>query len=533
MQKAYLEPVGMLPNEPLGDRMNSRPLASPSDTLDRLSAAFARRVAIDRRALAAFRVALGMLVIADLALRSRDLVAFYTDAGVLPRSALYADYGPIYTLHAVSGTARAQELLFVLAGAVALALVVGYRTRTATAVTWLLLVSLHVRNPMVLNSGDTLLRMLLFWAVFLPLGDRWAVDARRGDRGPTTATSVATMALLLQVVLMYATNAVHKTRSDAWTSGEAVPYAFQADHLTVLLGDVLSGYPAVLELFTYLWMATILASPLLLVLTGLRRVALATVFAGMHLGMLATLRIDLFPLIAVAGLIPFYPPVVWDAVGSLADRAGVADALGAASERVGAFAAPVTDAASAPAVPATLAGGLDRAREGFLTVVPCVFLVLVVTSNAAAVDYASMPDPGDRALDAIQGDQNWRMFAPTPTRTTKWFAAPATLENGSEVDALHRSRVDLDRPARPQDAYPTSRWRKYLGNMRFADNEKHRSYFSNYLCDRWNGERDTAVESVTVYYLYERTDPYDGTSESGETAILTYDCAGEFVQSGA
>jgi hypothetical protein len=504
-----------------------------SDALDRLSAAFARRVAIDRRALAAFRVALGTLVIADLALRSRDLVAFYTDAGVLPRSALFADYGPV-SLHAVSGAAWAQGLLFLLAGAVALALVVGYRTRTATAATWVLLVSLHMRNPMVLNSGDTLLRMLLFWAMFLPLGDRWAVDARDGDRTRTSVRSVATMALLLQVVLMYGTNAVHKTRSDAWTSGEAVAYVFQADHLTVLLGDVLAAYPGVLELLTYLWMATILASPLLLVLTGLRRAAFASAFAGMHLGMLVTLRIDLFPLIAVAGLIPFFPPVVWDAASALADRTGVADRLEVASKRVGSLSVPAADTVSPPAAPAKLADGLadglDRARGAFLTVVPCVFLVLVVTSNAAAVDYASMPDPGDRALDAIQGDQNWRMFAPTPTRTTKRFAAPATLENGSEVDALYRSRVDFDRPERAQDAYPTSRWRKYLVNMRFADNEKHRSYFANYLCERWNGERDTDAESVTVYYLYERTDPYDGTSTSGETAILTYDCSGAFVQ---
>ncbi|NHN47814.1 HTTM domain-containing protein [Halostella sp. JP-L12] len=525
--------------------MNRRTPSLPStvpDALDRLPAAFARRVAVDRRALAAFRAALGALVIADLALRSRDLVAFYTDAGVLPRSALFADYGTVYSVHAVSGAPWAQALLFLLAGAVALALVVGYRTRAATAVTWLLLVSLHLRNSMVLNGGDTLLRMLLFWAIFLPLGDRWAVDARTGaDETETTAASVGTMAVLLQVVLMYGTNAVHKTRSDAWTSGEAVAYVFQADHLTILLGDALAGYPAPLEAFTYLWMALILASPLLLVLTDLPRAALASAFAGMHLGMLVTLRIDLFPLIAVAGLIPFYPPVVWDAAESLADRIGAAAAVESLSERVAPPAvvsvpAAVSlgrsaDLASDSSATAALSAALERARGAFLTLVPCVFLVLVVTSNAAAVDYATTPDAGDRALDAIRGDQNWRMFAPTPTRTTKWFAAPAALENGSEVDLLHRSRVDLDRPARAQDAYPTSRWRKYLVNARFADNEKHRSYLANYLCERWNEGRGVDAESVTVYYLYERTDPYDGTTASGETAILTYDCDGEFVQS--
>jgi len=50
----------------------------------RLSAALRRRIRIDVRALAAFRVALGVVLLVDLALRARNLTAFYTDAGVLP-----------------------------------------------------------------------------------------------------------------------------------------------------------------------------------------------------------------------------------------------------------------------------------------------------------------------------------------------------------------------------------------------------------------------------------------------------------------
>ncbi|WP_323191675.1 HTTM domain-containing protein [Halostella sp. PRR32] len=513
--------------------MDSRTPSLPANVLDRISHALARRFEVDLRALAAFRVAVGTLVIVDLVLRSRDLVAFYTDAGVLPRSALFADYGTLYSLHALSGAAWAQVLLFVLAGAVALAMVVGYRTRVATAVSWVLLVSLHLRNPLVLNAGDTLLRMLLFWGTFLPLGERWAVDAGRNDRERSVVASIATVALLIQVVLMYATNAVHKTRSDAWTSGKAVAYIFQADHFTILLGDVLAEHHALLELFTYLWMAMIVASPLLLLCTGIPRAVLAAAFAGMHLGMLVTLRIDLFPLISVAGLVPFYPPVVWDAVESLADRTGAVSWFrrrSASVELSTAVSTPDEFVRDCSAV-SILSDGVTRAYGACLTVVPFVFLVLVVTSNAAAVGYATMPDHGDRALDAIQGDQNWRMFAPNPTRTTKWFAAPGTLENGTEVDVLHRSRVDLDRPARAQDAYPTSRWRKYLSTVQSADNERHRSYLSNYLCNRWNGHHDTEVRDVSIYFLYEQSDPYDGSTSSGNVSIQEYDCSGEFVQS--
>ena len=138
----------------------------------------ARHLGVDTRALAALRVGLGLLLLADLLGRSRDLRAFYTDAGVLPRStraAVVSDW--FLSVHALSGDLWWQVLLFLVAGVAAIALTVGYRTRVATAVSWVLLVSLHNRMPVVLNGGDVLLRMVLLWAIFLPLGERWAVDA--------------------------------------------------------------------------------------------------------------------------------------------------------------------------------------------------------------------------------------------------------------------------------------------------------------------------------------------------------------------
>ncbi|TKX52003.1 HTTM domain-containing protein, partial [Halorubrum sp. SS7] len=63
-----------------------------SAVVRRLSAAVAARVSVDPRALAAFRIGLGALLIADLLLRSRSLTAFYTDYGVLPRRAFFSDY---------------------------------------------------------------------------------------------------------------------------------------------------------------------------------------------------------------------------------------------------------------------------------------------------------------------------------------------------------------------------------------------------------------------------------------------------------
>ncbi|AZQ14006.1 HTTM domain-containing protein [Halorubrum sp. PV6] len=534
----------------------------------RLGTALAARVEIDRRALAAFRIGLGVLLIVDLLARSRSLTAFYTDGGVLPSRAFFADYSTIRSVHAFVGEPWAVGVLFAAAAVFALALTVGYRTRLATVVSWLLLLSLHTRNPMVLNAGDSLLLMLLFWSVFLPLGARWSVDAvkradasagagsdadadstttgdtdsaSRSPSGPAVAT-VATMAVLVQVLVMYATNAVHKYESELWMNGDAIAYIMQADQFTYLLGNHLAEFHGLLRAFSLLWIGLLFASPLLLLLRGLPRAAVASLFVGMHLGMAATIRIGLFPLVVVVAFIPFYQTPVWDLAErgvALLDRSGSRTRWRArfvsTARRflavTGAFPRPAVDGRGLRSRVERLSAGVARGRVLVTTVVPYVFLVLIVLSSAQAVGYADTPEPGEEVLEAVEMDQSWRMFAPDPLHTTRWYVVPGTLEDGSEWDVFRDAAVDYDRPARVETTYPSARWRKYLSNVYSADNEKHRSYFANYLCDDWNRTHDTSVEQLTVTQSYERTIPSNDTVEAAnEFDLITYDCSGALVQ---
>ena len=110
------------------DPASRQPTAPGSTTGDgwrrRLVAAVRRRFAIDARALAGFRIAVAALVGGDVAFRARSLRAFYTDAGVLPRSALAAEYPTLaaLSLHALSGSVAVQAVLFAATALAALAL---------------------------------------------------------------------------------------------------------------------------------------------------------------------------------------------------------------------------------------------------------------------------------------------------------------------------------------------------------------------------------------------------------------------------
>ncbi len=194
------------------------------------------------------RVLLGLLILIDLAIRSQALSAHYSDMGILARSEMVRGFrtsSPIWSLHLVNGSALYQGLLFAVAGLFAGGLILGYRTRLCAIGSWLLLVSLHNRNPLVLHSGDVLFRMVLFWCVFLPLGSRYSWDSWREPRTRKTVAvcSFASAALLLQIAMIYTFGVVLKS-DPVWTREfSAVQYSLQIDHFVTHLGKFLAGFP--------------------------------------------------------------------------------------------------------------------------------------------------------------------------------------------------------------------------------------------------------------------------------------------------
>ena len=442
----------------------------------RLRRALAARFGVDPRALAAFRIAVGALLLVDLLLRARSLRAFYTDAGVLPRPALREAF-PLFSrlsIHALSGAAWVQIALFCLAGAAAVALLVGYRTRLALLCSWLLLLSLQARNPFVLNGGDVLLRRVTFWALFLPLGARWAVDA---DSDTTDrVVGVASAAILLQVVVVYLVNAVLKTQGEAWPAGTAIRYVFSLDQFTTPVGAALTGAPALLRVATWCWLALVCAAPLLVLTTGRARAALAGLFIGAHLGMFATMRLGLFPLVAVAALLPFLPPFAWDAVERRV--APLSDAI------------PAVTAPSRPALPAAI----ERWRGPAGRVVVTLLLIIVLVWDTPGLSAAVVGDgPPAPASD------RWDMFAPDPLSIDGWYVVPGTLASGERIDAFHGGPVTWDRPPNVARTYPTDRWRKYLANVYRGDADA--ADFAGALCRRWDGD----LASLSVVYVVEQT----------------------------
>jgi uncharacterized membrane protein len=478
--------------------------------------AVASRLGADARSLAAFRVGIAGVVLLDLLLRSRYLGAFYTDDGVLPREVLFAHnptFGPL-SLHALSGELWFQAATFAVTGVVALAMLVGYRTTLATFLTGLLVVSLHVRNPLVLNGGDLVLQMLFLWGLFLPLGERWSVDALHGEPRREWVTSVATAGVLCQVVIIYTTNAVLKLRGDAWLSGEAIQYVFSLEMFVTGVGHWLADYPDLLVAFDRVWLALLAGSAVLLLATGWLRALLAAALASMHVGMLATMQLGVFPIVSVVALLPFVPSVVWNALADRPHRPIVAGTRVARLREATRARLPLVSTPSLP--PAALQWG-RRA----LTVALAAFLVFQLAYSAASVGLLAVPDAGP--LDGEEPEARWNMFAPEPLSVDRWVKAPASTPSGERVDAFHGGAFTWDKPPDVSESYPTARWRKYATNVAAADDGVPDA-FASYLCSHSPHGRSMPVEHMTVYGV-EQSTRLDGPEPTNRVEWASTNCS--------
>jgi predicted DCC family thiol-disulfide oxidoreductase YuxK len=287
---------------------------------DRLNRKLEEVWGVDLRSLALFRIALAGLVLTDLFNRAFSLNAHYTDQGVLPRKILI-EFGLTswrFCAHLLAGSSWSVAVLFVLHAVAALMLLFGWRTRLATIITWVLLLSLHNRNPVVLQGGDILLRLLLFWAMFLPLGARYSIDyALRSemDHDSNQLISGATVAILFQVCLVYWFNAFHKY-DPIWRSEyTAVHYALALDQFTKPFGLWIKQFHSLTKVLTFTTLHWEMWGPLVALCpfwTRWTRMAAVIIFIGMHIGFLLCMELGLFPYISIVCWLVFIPGSFWD-----------------------------------------------------------------------------------------------------------------------------------------------------------------------------------------------------------------------------
>ncbi len=279
-----------------------------------------RRLAnIDLRTLALFRIALASSLIIALMTYAPDFSYIFPDDGIFPRSNIienFPDKG--FSLFLASAYPPYTIALFAIGYLSALALLVGYYTRTATIIAWVIVASLNSRLEPFLYYADTQLLMLLFWSIFLPLGARFSVDhalSRPRLEVPNNFASLATLAILLQESYLYIFGALFKD-SDIWrVDHTAIQYAFNMLEVKRVISEFLLQYPVMLQYLTaYVFYLELLCVIFLFlpVMTEWSRLIFFFLLAAMHVGFGTLLNVGYFPIISITGLMVFLPGFIWD-----------------------------------------------------------------------------------------------------------------------------------------------------------------------------------------------------------------------------
>jgi hypothetical protein len=452
-----------------------------------------RGVVLDLRSLALFRIAIAACLVTDLLLRIPEIDAFYTDSGVLPRSALLQLRDPFVCLHCISGEWLVEVAIFVVAIVCAIGLLVGYRTRFCTAASWALLMSMQARNPVAGHGGDAYLKMLLFWGIFVPLDGWWSVD-RAGAPSPSRQhLSPGGVALICQIGAIYWFGFAEKLDPIWLTERSAVYYALNLDLFATPFGKLLLGHPEVLRALTAGTVLLELVGPLLAVspvLTGPLRLGAILGFTVFHAGLGLTMRLGTFPWICVAAWLALLPSSFWDRL-----RLPHWHLPEQWRSRLGAWRRPP-------------ARGIGRVSGGVAIAALLLMSVSLVDPPTQPADRTVNGESGPLRLLRLVGlIQHWPMFAPHPTPTDGWYVMEGVEKSGAGVDPW-TGRAPTD--AKPRDfrsVYPDTRWLGYLFWLQNRSAEPYRPYFGRYLCRSWNERHVDRMDSVAVFYMREQTPP--------------------------
>jgi hypothetical protein len=241
----------------------------------------------DPRSIGLARIGLGLLLLWDLFRRVGGISTWYTNEGLLPNHAVLwrpdSDY--LFSFFFPASTFAEAAVLFVLVAVVYLVFLVGWHTRLFHLLSFACLVSVHSRGTFLENGGDVALNLLCAWTLFLPMGARFSVDALRASfaarreravpeladrdawraRAARPIVSLAVLAILLQLSVIYYFNAVHK-HGWTWREGKAIHYVLYQERMVTWFGLWFRQYMTlpISMVMTYSTLIIEIAAPLMI-----------------------------------------------------------------------------------------------------------------------------------------------------------------------------------------------------------------------------------------------------------------------------
>ena len=397
-----------------------------------------RVFSLDVRSIALMRIAAAAILLWDTCDRMRHLADHYFSDSAIPFEIVeeYYKFFPTWSLHLLSDSNTYQTSLFILQAIAACFLLVGYHSRIAAGICWILFASVLARVPPLLTGGDMLLCSLLFFLALLPCSKCLSVHSK--FKAPAGSVySFATAALLLQFVVMYTVTGIMKINS-VWLDGTALMIILSDTGLAKPIGLWLTNFPTILMALTWGSLMLELSAQVLLLspykTNQIRTVGVIS-FIGLHIGIFLTIEVLVFSIISIAGLLSLIPSSWWNykPLSKLTT-------------------AKITSALPVPTAFPKISNAI--AAWGLF-----VFLTVAATSLFTYTTKIYISDKISHVAHQFRFDQRWEMFT-QPYGLCYRFVAEVRTADERFVDILRSSEERSNREAVPQDTikFKSSRW---------------------------------------------------------------------------
>jgi len=451
---------------------------------------------LDARALSLMRIAIALVLLLDLCIRASSLTAHYTELGAIPFNGVELSFwkAGYFSLFQFCDTYAFSLLVFILTGIVYLFLLTGYKTKLFTLLSWLLLTSLQNRNTLVLQGGDDLLRLILFWGIFLSWGNFYSIDSktfRIAQHDKKKILSVSTIGYVVLLFSVYFFTGLLKNGAEWNSEGTALYYAMSLDQMTWPLGKMLLSHTSILKILTVAVRWFEMLVPFLLFIpfkNSLFRLLFVLGVAVFQIGISITMFVGLFYLIGLVTLIGLLPEDVMNWVDRKIKRQEKIISI----ENNTSFLSKISSNYY-----------FNVIKNSFLCF--CIALCMLWNVGTVSGSGLSVSDSFFTFGYALRFNQNWGMFAPTVFKDDGWYIMEGITTDSLHID-INRNGVkaDYSKPASVLAYIKDDRWRKYYENYLFTYNNLIRPYLCSYLVVDWNKNHpDKRIIFLQIIYMKE------------------------------
>lgn len=427
---------------------------------------------IDPRSLALCRILLGMITLLDGFYRIVYASEFLSDDGIW-RSEFVRTFGwqsGYWSLYLLSSSDFWMYLLLTMQIFFSVLFILGIGGKIIQFLLWILLVSVQNRNLYILQSGDDLLRIFLFFGLWTDMFEYFTLGIKNRTRYSYLRIRSANFLLLFQIFCVYAFTVIFKFFGNDWLpDGKAVYFALSIDQIRYPAGEFLYSHPQLMKWLTYLVYVIEWLIPLLIFMPFKTEKARGWAFVlilFIHAGFALTMKIGFFPFVSMATSAILIPSDWWD-------RLSVSFQF--------------------------LSARFDSDKFPFYNLftddfpVTLIFLITILSINLSSIKYFPFEPakPVEYFINILRLNQYWGMFSPNIPRTDGWYEAWGRKEDGSIV-VLESPVLNSpgQRPFQLHKYFPTDRWRKLTENLSRDEYTFLRPMFCKYLIKKYLNEME-------------------------------------------